>query len=70
MRCLGVDKMENRKEITLKILLTREQKNILEAKAMSYGFRSKGEFARFMLFSPSGFIEKVNDMHKKICGQK
>ncbi len=27
------------KEITLKILLTREQKNILEAKAMSYGFR-------------------------------
>ena len=49
-------------------LLTEEQEKRLRYRAESLGFSKKSDLIRFMLFMEMSFIEKIDQMHKKICG--
>jgi hypothetical protein len=46
---------------------TREQKQILQAKARAAGFRYMSDYVRFILFMEYGLAEKIDQIHKKVC---
>ncbi len=48
------------------LILTEEQSSILENLTKKSGFRSKGEYVRFVLFMENNVIEKIEAIYKKI----
>lgn len=55
------------KTLKMSVCMTKEQSRLLDVKARSFGFRSKSEYVRFILFLPLDFVEKINKIHKKVC---
>ena len=49
-------------------LLTQEQENKLQERAEALGFSKKSDYIRFMVFMELSFVEKINQIHKKVCG--
>ena len=49
-------------------ILNQEQDDRLTESMQSLGFTKKSDYIRFTIFMNSSFIEKINEMHKKICG--
>jgi len=47
--------------------LTKEQKQILQAKARAAGFIYTSDYIRFILFMEYGFTEKINKIYEKVC---
>jgi len=58
--------MAKTKILTVKI--SPEQEQILIARARSAGFLKKSDYVRFSLFMSMPMEEKINDIHKKVCG--
>jgi len=52
------------------IRLSQEQEKKLKERANAMGFSRKCDYLRFMIFIDFSFIEKINDIHNKICGDK
>ncbi|HLC77510.1 MAG TPA: hypothetical protein VJH92_00100 [Candidatus Nanoarchaeia archaeon] len=51
------------------LLLTEEQERKLDQRAEALGFAKKSDYIRFMVFMELSFIEKIDQIHKKICGE-
>lgn len=49
------------------LLLTEEQEKRLQDRAEALGFSKKSDYIRFMVFMELSFIEKVDQIHKKVC---
>lgn len=49
------------------LLLTDEQDNKLKQRAEALGFAKRSDYIRFMVFMELSFIEKVNQIHEKVC---
>ena len=47
--------------------LTEDQENKLKERADAMGFAKKSDYLRFMVFMELSFIEKINQIHKKVC---
>jgi len=57
--------------VKLKVLTVKispEQEQILIARARSAGFMKKSDYIRFTLFMSMPMEDKINDIHKKVCG--
>ncbi len=50
----------------LGIRITKEQRQILEAKANSCGFVQLSDYVRYVLFVQKSFLEKIDQIHKKV----
>lgn len=51
------------------IKMTEEQKRRLEEKADALGFTNKSDYVRFVLFMEPTIVEKIDQIHKKVCGE-
>ena len=51
------------------LLLTEDQERKLTQRAEALGFAKKSDYIRFMVFMELSFIEKLDQIHKKICGE-
>jgi hypothetical protein len=49
-------------------LLTPEQERRLQERADALGFSKKSDYIRFMVFMELSFVEKINQIHRKVCG--
>jgi Arc/MetJ-type ribon-helix-helix transcriptional regulator len=51
------------------IVLTEEQEKKLKERAEALGFATRSDYVRFMLFMELSFIEKIDQIHKKVCAK-
>jgi len=51
------------------LLLSEEQEEKLIDRAKAFGFTKKSDYIRFMIFMEFSFIEKIDQIHKKVCGE-
>ena len=51
------------------MLFTEEQEMKLKQRAEALGFAKKSDYIRFMVFMELSFIEKIDQIHKKVCGE-
>ncbi len=51
------------------LLLTSEQEKSLNEKIERLGFSNKSDYVRFMIFMELSFIEKIDQIHKNLCGE-
>ncbi|MFA5142187.1 MAG: hypothetical protein WC471_04420 [Candidatus Woesearchaeota archaeon] len=49
--------------------LTESQDIQLRQRAEALGFSKKIDYVRFMAFLEPSFIEKIDQIHKKLCGE-
>ena len=49
------------------LLLSEEQERKLSERADALGFAKKSDYIRFMIFMELSFVEKIDQIHKKIC---
>lgn len=49
------------------LLLTEEQEKRLQDRAEALGFSKKSDYIRFMVFMELSFLEKIDQIHKKVC---
>ena len=54
------------KEKVLKIRISNNQLDILEAKARSAGFRRKSDYVRYVLFMPMNVHDMIKEIYDKI----
>lgn len=48
------------------LVLSKEQDDTLKILTKSHGFRSKGEYVRFILFMEKNVTEKIDAIYRKI----
>ena len=51
------------------LVINAEQNKVLTEKMNGLGFAKKSDYIRFILFMNSSFIQKINEIHKKVCGE-
>ena len=51
------------------LLFTEEQEKKIGERANALGFSKKSDYIRFMVFMELSFIEKIDQIHKKVCGE-
>ena len=51
------------------LVINAEQNKVLTEKMNGLGFSKKSDYIRFILFMDSSFIQKINEIHKKVCGE-
>ena len=49
------------------LVINAEQDKVLTEKMNDLGFAKKSDYIRFILFMDSSFIEKINNIHSKVC---
>ena len=49
--------------------LTEEQERKVEVKAQNLGFNTKSDYIRFMILMEISFIEKIDKIYNKVCGE-
>lgn len=50
------------------LLISEKQDEILTERSETFGFSRKSDYIRFMVFMDLSFIQKINEIHNKICG--
>jgi len=51
----------------LELLLTKEQERRIAERADALGFSNRSDYIRFMVFMELSFIEKIDQIHRKVC---
>ena len=49
------------------LLLTEEQEMKIAERAEAMGFSKKSDYIRFMVFMELSFVDKINQIHKRVC---
>ena len=49
--------------------LTLEQENKLAERTKALGFTKKSDYLRFVALMELSFTEKIDQIHKKVCGE-
>jgi hypothetical protein len=49
------------------LLLSEAQEKKLTERAEALGFSKKSDYIRFMVFMDLSFIEKIDQIHRKVC---
>lgn len=49
--------------------ITEEQEEKLYQRAQALGFSTKSDYARLVLFMELSVVEKIDQIHKKMCGE-
>lgn len=49
------------------IMFTEDQERKLKERAEALGFANRSDYIRFMVFMELSFIEKIDQIHRKVC---